>query len=57
MSQKHQYREAANLLEATSQLSSHFDAYHKVPKIAEIQARIDDIENTLRGQVFEDFRT
>eukprot|EP00301_Raphidiophrys_heterophryoidea_P003343 c11513_g1_i1.p1 GENE.c11513_g1_i1~~c11513_g1_i1.p1 ORF type:complete len:803 (-),score=207.93 c11513_g1_i1:329-2737(-) len=56
MAKSRQYREAANLLEATKQLSTHFEAYRKIQKISELQDQIKSIEAELKQQVFSDFQ-
>ena len=55
MARKRQYREAANLLEAVIQLSSHFAKYRAVPKIAELRLSVDRTRDDLTKQVFEEF--
>uniref|UniRef100_A0A061RIS0 Vacuolar protein sorting-associated protein 53 n=2 Tax=Tetraselmis sp. GSL018 TaxID=582737 RepID=A0A061RIS0_9CHLO len=50
------YREAANLLEAVSQLSGHFSAFVQVPKVAELRGRFSTIKGSLKSYIFEDFK-
>jgi Vps53-like, N-terminal. len=50
------YREAANLLEATSQLAANFDSYKSVPKICELMASVRALRSQLQAQVFEEFK-
>jgi len=50
------YREAANLLEAVSQLSAHFASFGQVPKVAELRGRFNSIKGSLRSYIFEDFK-
>jgi len=50
------YREAANLLEAVSQLSAHFSAFGQVPKVAELRGRFNTIKGSLKSYIFEDFK-
>lgn len=35
--ERHEYAEAAHLLEAVQQLSSHFQSYVHIPKVAELK--------------------
>ena len=50
------YREAANLLEATSQLAGNFDSYKSVPKVCELMASVRALRSQLQAQVFEEFK-
>lgn len=54
---RRQYRDSANLLEAVNQLSTHFDGYNDIPKVAELQKKYGVIKSTLRSNVFEDFHS
>eukprot|EP00300_Choanocystis_sp_HF-7_P004984 c13815_g1_i3.p1 GENE.c13815_g1_i3~~c13815_g1_i3.p1 ORF type:complete len:998 (+),score=255.91 c13815_g1_i3:1-2994(+) len=56
MATSRQYLQAANLLEATKQLSVKFNAYRKIPKIAELQDQIQDVEDALHRQVFDEIK-
>jgi hypothetical protein len=55
MASKHHYREAASMLEAVNQLSTHFNAFKSVPKICEMRAKIGTIRLMLRSSIFKDF--
>ena len=55
MAQKRQYREAANLLKAVHQLSTHFAAYHKVPKIKDLRLNVERTKEELTHQILDDF--
>ena len=57
MALRRQYRDSANLLEAVNQLSTHFDGYNDIPKVAELQKKHAAIRQTLRSHVFEDFHS
>jgi vacuolar protein sorting-associated protein 53 len=57
MCQRRNYRDAAHLLEAVSQLSVHFGTYRDVPKIQRMREKYEEIANELRNAVFEDFAT
>jgi len=51
--ERHEYAEAAHLLEAVQQLSSHFQSYVHIPKVAELKGRLMTLEKSLqvcRGQ-------
>jgi hypothetical protein len=50
------YREAANLLEATSQLAANFESYKAVPKVCELMASVRALRSQLQAQVFEEFK-
>ena len=56
MARKREYREAANLLNAVNQLSSHFEQYTGVPKVDELRKAVSDTRRALKSQVLEDFR-
>eukprot|EP00241_Pyramimonas_parkeae_P017643 CAMPEP_0114299464 /NCGR_PEP_ID=MMETSP0059-20121206/12989_1 /TAXON_ID=36894 /ORGANISM="Pyramimonas parkeae, Strain CCMP726" /LENGTH=843 /DNA_ID=CAMNT_0001421941 /DNA_START=19 /DNA_END=2550 /DNA_ORIENTATION=+ len=55
MASKRRYKEAANMLEAVNQLSTHFDSFHTIPKICEMRGKIDTIKLMLRSSLFKDF--
>ncbi|KAK3262239.1 HIT domain protein [Cymbomonas tetramitiformis] len=55
MSSKRMYREAANMLEAVNQLSTHFDSFKYVPKISEMRGKIDTIKLMLKSNIFKEF--
>ena len=55
MTREHEYRDAANLLDAVRQLYSHFESYSNVPKIQEISKTIEALEEQLNSQVQEAF--
>jgi hypothetical protein len=54
---RRQYGDAANLLQAASQLATHFEGYSQIPKIAELQEKYRGVKNQLRAAVFDDFHT
>ena len=56
MSSQRQYRAAASLLEAVTQLAVHFDSYRAVPKISELQRTIQGTREGLRRQVMSDIK-
>ena len=57
MCHRRNYREAAHLLEAVAQLSSHFAKYGDVPKIQRLRSKYEEIAQGLKTAVFEDFAT
>ncbi|CAI5958970.1 unnamed protein product, partial [Closterium sp. NIES-64] len=52
-----QYRDAADQLQAVTQLLAHFEAYRDIPKIAELQGRVAALKATLKSHIFSDFST
>ena len=52
---KKQYREAANLIEATEELCSYFKDYRNIPQINDLNKERDHLCNELRILIFEDF--
>jgi hypothetical protein len=56
LAKEYQYREAANLLDAVTQLMSHFDQYINIPLIHEIKTRLDTIRLDLKKHVHKAFR-
>jgi vacuolar protein sorting-associated protein 53 len=56
MSTERAYREAANLLEAVSQLAKNFESYRRVEKICELLATVRALRSNLQAQVFEEFK-
>jgi vacuolar protein sorting-associated protein 53 len=56
MAQRREYGEAANLLNAVNQLSSHFEQYTGVPKVDELRKAVSDTRRALKTQVLQDFR-
>ena len=54
---RRQYRDAANLLQAASQLAAHFERYDGIPKIHEVHEKYAMVKNQLRSAVFDDFHT
>ena len=56
MAQRREYSEAANLLNAVNQLSSHFEQYTGVPKVDELRKAVSDTRRALKTQVLQDFR-
>ncbi|TFJ84963.1 hypothetical protein NSK_003991 [Nannochloropsis salina CCMP1776] len=55
MTEHHHYKEAAQLVDAVRQLSTHFDAYASMPKIAEIKQTIGRINTQLNDQITQAF--
>ncbi|GAB4819166.1 hypothetical protein N2152v2_006212 [Parachlorella kessleri] len=53
--ERHEYAEAAHLLEAVQQLSSHFQSYAHIPKVAEIKGRLGTLERSLHINVLREF--
>ena len=47
--------QAANLVEAVTQLMSHFDSYNNIPKISEMKGKFHAIQLMLKQEVFTDF--
>ena len=56
MTTERAYREAANLLEAVSQLARNFEPYKRVEKICELLASVRALRSQLQAQVFEEFK-
>lgn len=56
MASGYHYREVANLMEAVKQLMSHFERYTSIPKVAEIKARVVNIQADLKRHVHAVFR-
>ncbi|CAI5477332.1 unnamed protein product, partial [Closterium sp. Yama58-4] len=52
-----QYRDAADQLQAVTQLLAHFEAYRDIPKIADLQGRVAALKATLKSHIFSDFST
>ncbi|EKX52319.1 vacuolar protein sorting 53 [Guillardia theta CCMP2712] len=50
------YKEAANLLEAMTQLAANFDAFKNVPKVCELLASVRALRSQLQAQVLEEFK-
>eukprot|EP01097_Dermamoeba_algensis_P003624 TRINITY_DN2496_c0_g1_i1.p1 TRINITY_DN2496_c0_g1~~TRINITY_DN2496_c0_g1_i1.p1 ORF type:complete len:440 (-),score=105.80 TRINITY_DN2496_c0_g1_i1:19-1338(-) len=55
MVEKQQYREVGNLLEAVTQLTTYFEEYKNVPKIAEQQKQINELKKSLRQKIYDHF--
>ena len=55
MSRERMYAEAANLLEAVTQLLGHFAEYTHIDKVRELSDKVADVRTSLRTQVFDDF--
>lgn len=53
--ERHEYAEAAHLLEAVQQLSSHFQSYVHIPKVGEIKGRLTQLERSLHVNVLREF--
>ena len=53
--ERHEYAEAAHLLEAVQQLSSHFQSYVHIPKVAELKARLQALERSLQINTLREF--
>lgn len=56
LAQEYQYRDAANLLDAVKQLTTHFDKYTSIPLIADIRERVNKIQIDLKKHVHYAFR-
>ena len=52
---KRQYKEAAHILEAVTQLAAYFESYRDIPRIAEVRGKFGNIKLQLRTLVFDDF--
>jgi hypothetical protein len=57
MARERMYSEAANLLQAVTQLLLHFEPYAGIKKIDELRDQIVSIRTALRTQVFDDFNS
>jgi len=55
MAKEKHYREAANLLEAVSQLLLHFLPYANIARIKELQATVTSVKTTLTEEILEAF--
>eukprot|EP00887_Chlorella_sp_A99_P007688 scaffold20.g7688.t1 len=53
--ERHEYAEAAQLLEAVQQLASHFQSYAHIPKVAELKGRLAALEKSLHINVLREF--
>ena len=53
--ERHEYAEAAHLLEAVQQLSSHFQSYVHIPKVAELKGRLTTLERSLQINTMREF--
>lgn len=53
--ERHEYGEAAHLLEAVQQLSSHFQSYTHIPKVAELKGRLTALERSLQINTLREF--
>ncbi|EFN54878.1 hypothetical protein CHLNCDRAFT_23940 [Chlorella variabilis] len=53
--ERHEYAEAAHLLEAVQQLSSHFQSYVHIPKVAELKGRLTALERSLQINTMREF--
>jgi vacuolar protein sorting-associated protein 53 len=54
--EKRQYREVGNLLEAVTQLSLYFSSYTKIEKIVALTKEVERIKAELKKKVLEEFR-
>ena len=54
--EKRQYREVGNLLEAVTQLSIYFSSYTKIEKIISLTKEVDKIKNNLKVKVYDEFK-
>lgn len=50
------YKDAANLLEAVTQLASNFDTFKALPRIAELLSSVRAVRSQLQAQVMEEFK-
>ena len=55
VSDRRDYRETANLLEAVNQLASHFENFSQIPKVCELRGQLSAIKSGLRATIFDDF--
>lgn len=55
MSEKRQYKQVANLLQAIDQLMVHFQDYDSISKIKQLRVTVARIKDELKTQIFEDF--
>ncbi|QDZ18793.1 Vps53-like vacuolar protein sorting-associated protein [Chloropicon primus] len=55
VSDKRDYRETANLMEAVNQLASHFESFSQIPKVCELRGQLSAIKSGLRATIFDDF--
>lgn len=53
--EKRQYREVGNLLEAVTQLSTYFSSYTKIEKIITLTKEVEKIKAELKKKVYEEF--
>jgi hypothetical protein len=53
--ERHEYAEAAHLLEAVQQLSRHFQSYVHIPKVAELRGRLAALEKSLQINTLREF--
>ena len=55
MAEGRHYKDAANLLDAVSQLLSHFEPYANIPKIADLRATVSTIKQDLTDEILDAF--
>ena len=55
MADAEEYKEAANLLDAVSQLTLYFESYSSVPKISELRRTVDSVRSNLTHKIFVAF--
>lgn len=53
--ERHEYSEAAHLVEAVQQLSMHFQSFAQIPKVAELAGRVSTLQRSLHLNVMREF--
>ena len=53
--ERHEYSEAAHLVEAVQQLSMHFQSFAQIPKVAELAGRVATLQRSLQMNVMREF--
>ena len=53
--ERHEYSEAAHLVEAVQQLSMHFQSFAQIPKVAELAGRVSTLQRSLQMNVMREF--
>lgn len=53
--ERHEYAEAAHLVEAVQQLSMHFQSFAQIPKVAELAGRVATLQRSLHMNVMREF--
>ena len=55
MAEGRHYKEASHLLDAVSQLLTHFEPYANIPKIADLRSTVDTIKQDLTDEILDAF--